>query len=64
MKEMVFEHANMKYCIPSDMERKGGIWILRAGRSSARPNYSVGPKISENCAAFCPERENLAGIRG
>lgn len=50
MKEMVFEHANMKYCIPSDMERKGGIWILRAGRSSARPNYSVGPKISENYA--------------
>ncbi|MGG4340274.1 AraC family transcriptional regulator [Paenibacillus lautus] len=45
---MAFEYAEMKYCIPSDMERKGGIWILRTGRSMAKPHYYVGPKISEN----------------
>lgn len=50
VKEMAFEYAEMKYCIPSEMERKGGIWILRTGRSMAKPHYYVGPKVSENYA--------------
>ncbi|MPY16566.1 AraC family transcriptional regulator [Paenibacillus glucanolyticus] len=48
MKEMAFEYVDMKYCIPSDMERKSGIWILRTGRSIAKSHYYVGPKVSEN----------------
>lgn len=48
MKEMAFEYVEMKYCIPSDLERRGGIWILRTGRSMAKPHYYVGPKVSEN----------------
>lgn len=50
MKEMVFEYADMKYSIPSDMEKGGGIWILRTGRSRVKPHYFVGPKVSENYA--------------
>ena len=49
VKEMIFEYADMKYSIPSDME-KGGIWILRTGRSRVKPHYFVGPKVSENYA--------------
>lgn len=47
MREMAYETADMKYCIPSDMEKKSGIWMLRTGRSTAGPEYAVGPKMSE-----------------
>lgn len=34
------------YFTPSELEKSGPGWIIRAGLSQAKPNYHMGPKIS------------------
>ncbi|NIK67291.1 AraC family transcriptional regulator [Paenibacillus sp. BK720] len=32
---------------PSDFEKNGGLWVIRAGQSKAKLHYQVGPKVVE-----------------
>jgi len=47
MQEYNQEFADIWFKLPSSFQQKGGIWIVRAGRNEAKPNYDVGPKIIE-----------------
>lgn len=45
MKEYAYEYRASYRYTPSDFDRMGGIWLLRAGRNMAKSNYLVGPRI-------------------
>ncbi|WP_409343840.1 AraC family transcriptional regulator [Paenibacillus sp. MBLB4367] len=47
MKEYDSEYAELIYCTPSALEKEGALWLLRAGRCEAKPNYKAGPKWNE-----------------
>ncbi|WP_282940857.1 AraC family transcriptional regulator [Paenibacillus sp. RC67] len=47
MQEYANEFADIWLKLPSSLQQKGGIWIVRAGRNEAKPNYRIGPKIIE-----------------
>ena len=47
MKENRNEFLDITYHTPSKLEKKGGIWLLRMGKSIAKPNYSVGPRFTD-----------------
>lgn len=47
MEEYDYEFAEFIYYTPGNLDRDGGIWPVRAGRSKAKPNYYVGPKRIE-----------------
>lgn len=47
MKEYGHEFAEFLYYTPSEFEKLGGVWPVRAGRNIAKPNYQVGPKVIE-----------------
>lgn len=47
MQEYTNEFADKWLKLPSTLQQKGGIWIVRAGRNDAKPNYRIGPKIIE-----------------
>lgn len=51
MQEYEYEFADFIYYTPGDLDKEGGIWPIRAGRSIAKPNYKVGPKRIE-CYSF------------
>ncbi|MBB6733627.1 AraC family transcriptional regulator [Cohnella zeiphila] len=47
MIEYGHENAEYLYHTPSEFEKSGGLWAIRAGRNKAKPNYQVGPKVIE-----------------
>ncbi|KRE55941.1 AraC family transcriptional regulator [Paenibacillus sp. Soil750] len=47
MKEYGHEFAEYLYHTPSEFEKNGGLWIIRAGQNRAKSNYLVGPKVIE-----------------
>ncbi|WP_276357318.1 AraC family transcriptional regulator [Cohnella caldifontis] len=47
MKEYEYEFARFLYYTPGPLDREGGMWPVRAGRSRAKPQYKVGPKRIE-----------------
>lgn len=47
MREYEHEYADFLYYTPRELDKEGSIWPVRAGRSIAKPNYSVGPKRIE-----------------
>ena len=47
MQEYDYEFAEFLYYTPGTLDREGGIWPVRAGRSRAKPNYNAGPKRIE-----------------
>lgn len=47
MKEFEHEYGEHFYYTASEFEKKGGLWLVRAGWNKAKPNYAVGPKIIE-----------------
>ncbi|GAB6926730.1 hypothetical protein JCM10914A_07130 [Paenibacillus sp. JCM 10914] len=51
--------GNGKYNIPSDIERKSGLWILRAGHNRMNVRYHEGPRISENFTLYYVEQGSV-----
>lgn len=47
LQEYDYEFADFIYYTPGELDKEGGIWPVRAGRSLAKPNYKVGPKRIE-----------------
>lgn len=47
MREYGTEYANYWFNVPSGFEKSGGVWLVRAGKNIAKPNYEVGPKQIE-----------------
>ncbi|GIP33244.1 AraC family transcriptional regulator [Paenibacillus sp. J2TS4] len=47
MQEYTHEYAEYYYYKPSELERLGGVWPVRAGRNIAKPNYQVGSRFIE-----------------
>lgn len=47
MKEYSHEFAEYLFHTPSDFEKTGGLWIIRAGRNKAKADYQVGPRMIE-----------------
>lgn len=47
MIEYGHEYAEYLYHTPSEFEKNGGMWVIRAGRNKAKPNYQVGPRVIE-----------------
>ncbi|MBJ9992329.1 AraC family transcriptional regulator [Paenibacillus sp. S28] len=47
MIEYGHEYAEYLYHTPSEFEKSGGVWAIRAGRNKAKPNYQVGPRVIE-----------------
>lgn len=47
MQEYSHEYAEYHYYKPSEVERMGGLWLVRAGRNQAKPNYQVGSRFIE-----------------
>ncbi|SFJ76434.1 AraC-type DNA-binding protein [Paenibacillus sp. UNC496MF] len=47
MIEYGHEYAEYLYHTPSDFEKSGGLWAIRAGRNKAKSNYQVGPRVIE-----------------
>ncbi|WP_028547421.1 AraC family transcriptional regulator [Paenibacillus sp. UNC451MF] len=47
MQEFANEFADIWLKLPSPLQQKGGMWIVRAGRNEAKPCYRIGPKIIE-----------------
>ncbi|CAH1217055.1 HTH-type transcriptional activator RhaS [Paenibacillus allorhizoplanae] len=47
MKEYGHEYAEYLYHTPSEFEKNGGLWIIRAGQNRAKSNYQIGPKVIE-----------------
>lgn len=43
MQENAKEFAEMIYFVPEAFAKEGGMWLLRAGRNIAKPEYQVGP---------------------
>ncbi|OAB48439.1 hypothetical protein PBAT_02065 [Paenibacillus antarcticus] len=48
MQEDLLEFSDTWHNIPTSIEKLGGIWLVRAGRNVAKPNYEVGPKQIEH----------------
>ncbi|WP_281888779.1 AraC family transcriptional regulator [Paenibacillus sp. YYML68] len=47
MKEYAHEFADIRMQVPSDLQRSGGLYVLRSGYNRAKPGYDVGPKRIE-----------------
>jgi AraC-like DNA-binding protein len=47
MREYATEYADYWFNVPSGFEKSGGVWLVRAGKNIAKPNYEVGPKQIE-----------------
>jgi AraC-like DNA-binding protein len=47
MREYASEYADNWFNVPTDFEKSGGIWLVRAGINTAKANYEVGPKQIE-----------------
>ncbi|UUZ84818.1 AraC family transcriptional regulator [Paenibacillus sp. P26] len=47
MQEYDHEFAEFLYYTPRHLDKENQIWPVRAGRSTAKPNYKVGPKRIE-----------------
>ena len=47
MQEYDYEYADFIYYTPSELDKAGGLWPVRAGRCLAKPHYQVGPKRIE-----------------
>ncbi|CAG7643983.1 HTH-type transcriptional activator RhaS [Paenibacillus allorhizosphaerae] len=47
MQEYEHEYAEFLYYTPKEFDKESQLWPVRAGRSIAKPNYSVGPKRIE-----------------
>ncbi|MDD9268614.1 AraC family transcriptional regulator [Paenibacillus sp. GCM10023248] len=47
MKEYHHEFAEYLFHTPSEFEKNGGLWIIRAGQNRAKSNYQVGPRVIE-----------------
>lgn len=47
MREYATEYADYWFNVPSVFEKSGGVWLVRAGKNRAKPNYEVGPKQIE-----------------
>ncbi|MBB6675176.1 AraC family transcriptional regulator [Cohnella nanjingensis] len=47
MQEYEYEYAEFIYYTPGPLDKEGQMWPVRAGRSTAKPNYKVGPKRIE-----------------
>jgi AraC-like DNA-binding protein len=45
VRELFNEFAEQWFHASSEIEKKTGIQLMRAGRNLAKPNYSVGPKV-------------------
>jgi AraC-like DNA-binding protein len=48
MKEKPHEYSEVYNRIPTDFDKKGGIWMIRIGRNKAKINYKFGPKQIEH----------------
>lgn len=44
LKDYGHERAEFLYHTPSEWEKSGQLWMVRGGRSIAKPNYQAGPK--------------------
>ncbi|WP_309120646.1 AraC family transcriptional regulator [Paenibacillus sp.] len=51
MQEYAREFAEFRMQVPSELQRAGGVYLLRSGRNRAKPEYDVGPKMIE-CFSF------------
>lgn len=47
MREYASEYAEYWFNVPTEFEKSGGIWLVRAGINTAKTNYEVGPKQIE-----------------
>jgi AraC-like DNA-binding protein len=45
MQELKHEFVEVRFQIPSSLQKAGGIYLLRTGRNEAKPHYAVGPKV-------------------
>jgi AraC-like DNA-binding protein len=48
MKEKPHEYSEVYNRLPTEFDKKGGIWLIRIGRNQAKPNYKFGPKQIEH----------------
>ncbi|MCU6710199.1 AraC family transcriptional regulator [Paenibacillus sp. J5C_2022] len=46
MRESDIEFINESMYPLEDWEQKGGVWLVKAGKSSVKPNYFVGPRTA------------------
>ncbi len=51
MQEYAREFAEFRMQVPSELQRAGGVYLLRSGKNRAKPDYDVGPKKIE-CYSF------------
>ena len=47
MIESGHEFIHSHFYTPTEIDHKGGLWLLKAGKNIAKPNYHVGPQITE-----------------
>lgn len=47
LQEYEYEFAEFIYYTPGPLDKEGNIWPVRGGRTTAKPNYRVGPKRIE-----------------
>ncbi|WEG10962.1 AraC family transcriptional regulator [Pullulanibacillus sp. KACC 23026] len=45
MREYSHEYANHWFYIPTPFEKASGIWPVRAGETSSKPHYKIGPRF-------------------
>jgi len=45
MKEYSHEYADHWYYTSSPFEKAGGVWPIRAGKTSTKPHYKIGPRF-------------------
>lgn len=45
MQEYAHEFAEHWFHTPTPLEKAGGIWLIKAGRNEAKPNYKIGPRM-------------------
>jgi len=50
-KEYAHEYADIRYAVPDELQRSGGVYVLRTGFNRAKMSYDVGPKSIE-CYSF------------
>lgn len=51
MREFAHEFADIRMQVPTELQKIGGIFMLRTGFNRAKPNYSVGPRMID-CYSF------------
>ncbi|TMV45253.1 AraC family transcriptional regulator [Paenibacillus mesophilus] len=42
------ELADVRMRVPTELQKQGGVWVLRTGMTRAKPGYDIGPKRIEH----------------